>query len=270
MSVDAHEACETPKWCMSFNSNSGAAPPLEAKYESGSRVNLHPGVMARGDGLHPAALWQNYPGDLCPRGQDIAAPTDVRGCPVPYGRSVATQSLGPIEVSPRGIVPLGRQAHEPRGSALGLRDNAQNSCWRHLGTILEEEPYQLLELELEEGILDPGHHTTVEECIEGPRGLSLEVQSVKKASDSSQSLKVVPKAGIEFVPIQGSDQAAGYDVKASEDAIIPPGQRRLIPLGIMCQCPEGTYIRLAPQSSLAWKKEIDVGAGVVDRDYRGN
>ena len=113
---------------MYFNSNSGAAPPVEANNKSGSRVNLHPGVMARGDGLHPAALWQNCPGDLCPRGQDIAAPTDVRGCPVPYGRSGAMPRLGRIEVSPRGIVPLGRQAHAPRGSTLGLRDYDQASC----------------------------------------------------------------------------------------------------------------------------------------------
>ncbi len=27
---------------------------------------------------------------------------------------------------------------------------------------------------------------------------------------------------------------------------------------------------LAPRSSLAWKSHIDVGAGVIDSDYRGN
>jgi len=34
--------------------------------------------------------------------------------------------------------------------------------------------------------------------------------------------------------------------------------------------PRGTYARVAPRSGLAWKKFIDVGAGVVDYDYRGN
>lgn len=28
--------------------------------------------------------------------------------------------------------------------------------------------------------------------------------------------------------------------------------------------------RVAPRSGLAWKKHIDVGAGVIDADYRGN
>lgn len=35
-------------------------------------------------------------------------------------------------------------------------------------------------------------------------------------------------------------------------------------------CPEGTYGRIAPRSGLAWKHSIDVGAGVIDADYRGN
>jgi len=34
--------------------------------------------------------------------------------------------------------------------------------------------------------------------------------------------------------------------------------------------PEGTYGRVAPRSGLAWKHHIDVGAGVIDADYRGN
>jgi dUTP pyrophosphatase len=34
--------------------------------------------------------------------------------------------------------------------------------------------------------------------------------------------------------------------------------------------PAGTYGRIAPRSGLAWKNSIDVGAGVIDEDYRGN
>ena len=33
--------------------------------------------------------------------------------------------------------------------------------------------------------------------------------------------------------------------------------------------PPGCYGRIAPRSALAWKKFIDVGAGVIDADYRG-
>ena len=38
----------------------------------------------------------------------------------------------------------------------------------------------------------------------------------------------------------------------------------------MCAARAGTYGRIAPRSGLAWKKHIDVGAGVIDADYRGN
>ena len=34
--------------------------------------------------------------------------------------------------------------------------------------------------------------------------------------------------------------------------------------------PDGTYGRIAPRSGLAWKNHVDVGAGVIDQDYRGN
>jgi len=36
------------------------------------------------------------------------------------------------------------------------------------------------------------------------------------------------------------------------------------------QIPEGCYGRIAPRSGLASKNFIDVGAGVIDCDYRGN
>ena len=39
---------------------------------------------------------------------------------------------------------------------------------------------------------------------------------------------------------------------------------------IQVALPDGCYGRIAPRSGLAYKKGIDVGAGVVDQDYRGN
>lgn len=39
---------------------------------------------------------------------------------------------------------------------------------------------------------------------------------------------------------------------------------------LQVQIPRGYYGRIAPRSGLAIKKFIDVGAGVVDSDYRGH
>ncbi len=50
---------------------------------------------------------------------------------------------------------------------------------------------------------------------------------------------------------------------------IPPRGKALVPTAIALAIPEGYYGRVAPRSGLAHKHFIDVGAGVIDCDYRG-
>ena len=45
--------------------------------------------------------------------------------------------------------------------------------------------------------------------------------------------------------------------------------KAVIPTDLKVAVPHGTYGRVAPRSGLAAKNFIDVGAGVVDEDYRG-
>ena len=70
-------------------------------------------------------------------------------------------------------------------------------------------------------------------------------------------------------PVRGSDKAAGMDLHASEDCVINPQERRLVSTGVAVALPNNTYGRVAPRSGLAVKNGIDVLAGVVDEDYRG-
>lgn len=71
-------------------------------------------------------------------------------------------------------------------------------------------------------------------------------------------------------PTRGSVDAAGYDLYAAEEKVIEPGKRACVKTDIQIEVPSGTYGRVAPRSGLAAKHGIDVGAGVVDKDYRGN
>ena len=71
------------------------------------------------------------------------------------------------------------------------------------------------------------------------------------------------------VPKRGSNEAAGYDVYASDDGIVSARGKSVVPTGIAITVPNGTYGRLAPRSGLAVKNSISVGAGVVDRDFMG-
>jgi dUTP pyrophosphatase len=71
------------------------------------------------------------------------------------------------------------------------------------------------------------------------------------------------------LPAKGSEGAAGYDLYSTEDVILTPGSRHVVPTGISMKIPPTHYGRIAPRSGLAVRHGIDVGAGVVDSDYRG-
>lgn len=71
------------------------------------------------------------------------------------------------------------------------------------------------------------------------------------------------------LPKKGSPMAAGYDLCAVEDAVVPARGKAKIATGLSWACPSLTYGRIAPRSGLAWKHSIAVGAGVIDEDYRG-
>jgi len=72
------------------------------------------------------------------------------------------------------------------------------------------------------------------------------------------------------IPSKGTNFAAGYDLYAAEDAVVVSGTRKLIKTNISMEITPGYYGRIAPRSGLAYKNGIDVLAGVIDSDYRGD
>jgi len=81
--------------------------------------------------------------------------------------------------------------------------------------------------------------------------------NVKKLSDKA------------VIPSKGSVGAAGYDLYTTESYELKPGERKAFKTDIALAIPEGFYGRVAPRSGLAVKHGIDVLAGVIDSDYRG-
>lgn len=83
--------------------------------------------------------------------------------------------------------------------------------------------------------------------------------------------KLLVKKLSEFatIPTKGSKLAAGYDLYAAYDAVIKARDKDMVKTDLQVSIPPGCYARVAPRSGLAWKHSIDVGAGVVDEDYRG-
>lgn len=113
------------------------------------------------------------------------------------------------------------------------------------------------------------------------------------------------------LPTRGSDEAAGWDLYACDNLIVPARRDSahivavsaalglvvfmclhsailagaamilvivalkpvlplaVVPTGIRVAIPRDSYARIAPRSGLAARSALDVGAGVVDSDYRG-
>jgi dUTP pyrophosphatase len=82
------------------------------------------------------------------------------------------------------------------------------------------------------------------------------------------TLRAKKLKGNATIPIRQSKGAAGYDLCALQGKTLLPGQRALLPTGIAVDLGGMTGI-IKPRSGLAVKHGIDVLAGVIDSDYRG-
>lgn len=72
------------------------------------------------------------------------------------------------------------------------------------------------------------------------------------------------------LPVRSTPGAAGYDLAIAEEINnFAPGDRILVSTDLKMEIPFGFYGRIAPRSGMAWKYGVNVGAGVIDWDYRG-
>lgn len=77
------------------------------------------------------------------------------------------------------------------------------------------------------------------------------------------------------LPAYETPQSAGMDLRAAvaedEPVTIPPGEWRLVPVGIAIALPAGYEAQVRPRSGLAAKKGISCvnTPGTIDADYRG-
>ncbi len=71
------------------------------------------------------------------------------------------------------------------------------------------------------------------------------------------------------LPTRGSARAAGLDLYSIEAVTLEASGRAAVRTGLAVAIPEGFYGRVAPRSGLAVNYGLDVLAGVIDADYRG-
>lgn len=82
-------------------------------------------------------------------------------------------------------------------------------------------------------------------------------------------LKFMKTVSEAIEPSRAYEKAAGCDLRSIHYCYIPARGRGVIDTGLIIELPKGCYGRIAPKSGLALFKGIDVGAGVIDEDYRG-
>lgn len=71
------------------------------------------------------------------------------------------------------------------------------------------------------------------------------------------------------IPKRGSDGAAGFDLYSNSTHELRPKDRVVVNTGITLEIPPNAAGIIKPRSGIAVKYGIDVGAGVIDSDYRG-
>lgn len=86
------------------------------------------------------------------------------------------------------------------------------------------------------------------------------------------TIKIINKSN-NTLPNYETLGSAGMDIRAfsSEDIILKPFERKLIPTGIFMEIPLGYEAQIRPRSGLAYKHGITVlnSPGTIDADYRG-
>jgi len=78
------------------------------------------------------------------------------------------------------------------------------------------------------------------------------------------------KIGDGFIPKRATHGAAGFDIYSTRHAEIwPHGGQAVIPAGFAMEIPEGWAGVIKPRSGLATRHKVNVHAGLIDSDYRG-
>jgi dUTP pyrophosphatase len=72
-----------------------------------------------------------------------------------------------------------------------------------------------------------------------------------------------------FLPKRGSATAAGLDMYSSETVTVKPKTQHLIQTGISMEIAKHHFGKLEIRSGLALKHQLNLLAGVIDNDYRG-
>ena len=72
-----------------------------------------------------------------------------------------------------------------------------------------------------------------------------------------------------IIPTKAYPSDSGFDLYASEDVIIEPGETKVIPTGIAIKLPAGYEAQVRPRSGVTSHTKLRVQLGTIDNSYIG-
>ena len=72
-----------------------------------------------------------------------------------------------------------------------------------------------------------------------------------------------------IIPTKAHYTDSGFDLYASEDVIIEPGETAIVPTGIAVELPKGFEAQVRPRSGVTAKTKLRVQLGTIDNGFRG-
>ena len=96
-------------------------------------------------------------------------------------------------------------------------------------------------------------------------------EAAANAEFSSQSISVGFKrlSDEATIPTKAHPTDSGFDLYASEDVIIEPGETVIVPTGIAVDLPKGFEAQVRPRSGVTAKTKLRVQLGTIDNGYTG-
>jgi dUTP pyrophosphatase len=137
------------------------------------------------------------------------------------------------------------------------RDSVQHQYFEQVGTVVSIEDY-CVNVEFDDG-------KTI--------GFTLDELEVQAHFTEFSKIQVKIKLFSEnaMVPTYATPGSACFDIYASEDTLIHPGETVLVPTGLAFEIPLSYQMKIHPRSGISLKTPLRIGnsPACVDSDYRG-
>lgn len=113
-------------------------------------------------------------------------------------------------------------------------------------------------------------HVTMDDFSDYLRGFLEQRQTEGEAPVDTPTIGFKRLSVDAVIPTKAHETDSGFDLYASEDVIIEPGETAVVPTGIAVQLPAGMEAQVRPRSGVTSKTKLRVQLGTIDNDYRGD